>query len=783
MGPSIAPPAPYAVLKRVGLCALVVVAACHPNQDDDPPTTATTPPANVDPHLTVHSPEVTAGQVFTSAAPFVLDFTVPEHLTGGGLPTTLKQGTDEDRSLLQLEFPYNSFKNDEEQGQYIGSWSTPKFCDINDYCPFEETDGFWYATWHRDDVLLGELQMSRVTLGFSLDEDPSAPETLHSGVWLPKGETLLPGDRIELAYVGPVPKRATDWIHFHARYRSNPDCPAEDDPCWTLLDDSQVDALNIHAEAPAFVHAIAPLDVQAGVPFPLQIVVTDAYGNPSKLTDTIELLGDHTQDVSLTDVWRTEIEVTYDAPGDKRIMAEAPGLRGVFHWTAVTDQTPASVRQVGDAHFHTGDGGAQRKFLRSFSAGDHAGMYTRSHDALRYLDEVVGFDFGAPSEHAIRDDAYVLPQSITSDPAFQPGGACDGVGTALAGVGNWWPLSQQISRDYDGDLITFPAFEWHARHSAVEAAHLHRVVLFRDHHPTANHPMIPGDIPELPAQCIVRFAIAAGLSPDEVLILPHMMTNHALNIDWNLAYEDTYLGDLATREDMEAYQPVAEIFSARNDALVEQPGLGSALIFEGEPIAPAAYTFRYAWREMGVHIGVIAGSDSHSQMPGVNDETGLNGSEYHLHEPGGHTVAIAASPSRDGIYDALQHRQSYGTTGSRVWLDYTIDGAPMGSEISTSAPTAAAALKVMAGMQILRVELWAAPVGDGDTPYAPVYIGVPHDQVHSAAATLDNPVLAGASAEEWLYYTRALMVPLNDLGGTTEAVWSSPIWVTWSNPT
>jgi hypothetical protein len=74
-----------------------------------------------------------------------------------------------------------------------------------------------------------------------------------------------------------VTARATDWTDqpfiTHFRYRPTLSAP------WAVLDDDQVQPLQVVPDGVAkFVHALAPLDVQAGVPFTCAVVVTDHYG-------------------------------------------------------------------------------------------------------------------------------------------------------------------------------------------------------------------------------------------------------------------------------------------------------------------------------------------------------------------------------------------------------------------------------------------------------------------------------------------------------------------------
>ena len=92
-----------------------------------------------------------------------------------------------------------------------------------------------------------------------------------------------------------------------------------------------------------------------------------------------------------------------------------------------------------------------------------------------------------------------------------------------------------------GRFRTFTAYEWHAQHLKLgDTSPLHRVVLFRaPADPDALPPILPGDVSNVPPQCMVRFLVDTGLSAKQALIVPHMMSAQDANIDWDLTYADT----------------------------------------------------------------------------------------------------------------------------------------------------------------------------------------------------------------------------------------------------
>ena len=73
-------------------------------------------------------------------------------------------------------------------------------------------------------------------------------------------------------------------------------------------------------------------------------------------------------------------------------------------------------------------------------------------------------------------------------------------------------------------------------------------------------------------------------------------------------------------------------------------------------------------------VGVMANSDGHHGRPGAE---GAGRADFGIEN--GLTCVLADSLSRDAVFDALQARRCYSTTGARIWLDFQANGVPMGS--------------------------------------------------------------------------------------------------------
>src|SRR5690606_14505380 len=74
-------------------------------------------------------------------------------------------------------------------------------------------------------------------------------------------------------------------------------------------------------------------------------------------------------------------------------------------------------------------------------------------------------------------------------------------------------------------------------------------------------------------------------------------------------------------------------------------------------------------------------SDGHKGRPGAE---GPGAGQFGI--GGGLTCVLAEALTRSAVFSALHERRCYGTTGPRIDLDFSVDGQPMGSEITARGP-------------------------------------------------------------------------------------------------
>jgi len=160
--------------------------------------------------------------------------------------------------------------------------------------------------------------------------------------------------------------------------------------------------------------------------------------------------------------------------------------------------------------------------------------------------------------------------------------------------------------------------------------------------------------------------------------------------------------------------------------------------------------------KMGYRLGLMASSDGHDGNPG---NANWSHRQAHIHHRlgSGFIAVLAEELTREAVWDAMYARRCYATTGTRIALNFTVNGAIMGSEIT--APDGQARVieaQVTGTAPLERLEL----VKNGDVVYQQPCSGM--------REVLD---VAEADAEgAAFYYLRVFQAD-------GEMAWSSPVWV------
>lgn len=189
-----------------------------------------------------------------------------------------------------------------------------------------------------------------------------------------------------------------------------------------------------------------------------------------------------------------------------------------------------------------------------------------------------------------------------------------------------WSVLNAASKQYtrEGRFIVFPGYEW----TSPRARGGHHNVFFRrpgfDRVPNQDAPLLSD----------LFFGLRSRYNPEDVLVIPH--AHQAA--DW--------------RNSDVNFDRLVEIMSAHGT-------------FEW---------FGNRYLQFGRQVGFIAASDDHLSHPGYT-----SGTMYGLRQRGGLAAVLSSELTTDSIFDALRGRRTYATSGARIILEASLNGAEMGT--------------------------------------------------------------------------------------------------------
>jgi hypothetical protein len=198
-----------------------------------------------------------------------------------------------------------------------------------------------------------------------------------------------------------------------------------------------------------------------------------------------------------------------------------------------------------------------------------------------------------------------------------------------------WPRVQQVIADgnRDNEFCAFLGFEWHSSQWGDQC-----VVFPRDRRPI----FYCAEVDKLRRFCL----------EERALMIPH-----------HLAYPKGRRGVNWDCFD-EACTPVVEIYSEHGNS---EDDRGPFPFFSHSMGGRQTANTASAALEAGLRFGFVGSSDDHAGFPGAYGE--------------GLMAALVSDFTREGIFDAIRARRTYALTGDRIELDFSVDGAPMGSTI------------------------------------------------------------------------------------------------------
>ncbi len=194
-----------------------------------------------------------------------------------------------------------------------------------------------------------------------------------------------------------------------------------------------------------------------------------------------------------------------------------------------------------------------------------------------------------------------------------------------------WLQLQELAENFseEGRFVAIPGYEW----TAFTNRGGHHNVFFRDPWSRRVPVQEATDLSDLYRD------LHALHEPDEVLVIPHA---HRAG-DW-------------TQSDPEL-ERLIELYSVHGS-------------FEW---------FANRYLQSGFQLGFVAASDNHLAKPGLAPGP-LSG----VSQPGGLAAVIAPELTRNAVFSALRNLSSYATSGQRILLEASVNGAAMGTRQDSS---------------------------------------------------------------------------------------------------
>jgi len=225
------------------------------------------------------------------------------------------------------------------------------------------------------------------------------------------------------------------------------------------------------------------------------------------------------------------------------------------------------------------------------------------------------------------------------------------------------------------------------------------------------------------------------------LVIPHHSANVTMGVDWSLGHDSKV-------------ERLCEIYSiwgnSERSADAGNPRPIRTLGGEkkGQHVVDAL--------SHGYRFGFIGGGDIHDGRPG-DELHSLQGKpeQYRLLWRQGIMGVWAKALTRQAIFEALWNRRVFASTSVRVYLDFSVCGAPMGSEIKAN-QNRPVRVRAVSEVPITKIEI----VRNGEDWHC---LRVDKQDVDLEIEDRDTATSA------W-YYAR---ITLTD----GEMAWSSPVWV------
>jgi len=548
-----------------------------------------------------------------------------------------------------------------------------------------------------------------------------------------KDGELLKGDIINVRYKGLVQSLARDFT-VRAEVRNSQTHK------WQQVSNPPVIKILPHEGNTLIL--TSPADLTIGETFDLGVVVLDKFGNlASGYRGNIRFLSTD-NNASLPEPYTyTESDqgihvfnnLTYHSPGFQKVEVEAAdNIKTSTHYSFISQKDISKSemkykRYFGDTHFHTGTGTLNTGF---FGVEPQSSGNQYNDVNMLSLEDFQKLNSGGDhrGNFTMQQEAYAYARDVTR---LDFASASEHDVTLFDQEA--WDLSQSLADDYyqPGRFTTFFAYEW-------TPGIMHHIILYKERGLYVFDRRAHPDLPSLWS--------AFDKQGKPVLCIPHVTWNFEDHTIWN------HINN--------TYRRLGEIYSLWNGRFLIQPGDEPQRFEMGKD---NNWSYQHAWHN-GHKLGVIGSTDNHLGQPGAN-----NYSIYTQHT-GGLAVALSQGNNREQLWEALENRRTYATTGTRIYVDFKVNGQPMGSEIiSENAPVITAKVGGTNTLEVIQVVKYR----DGE--YSIIYHNTPESEIAEFQFVDQN------FDSNCFYYLRVTQV--SEVPGrlwtypTNEMAWSSPIWV------
>lgn len=284
-----------------------------------------------------------------------------------------------------------------------------------------------------------------------------------------------------------------------------------------------------------------------------------------------------------------------------------------------------------------------------------------------------------------------------------------------------WLETQEATRDFyaPGDFVTLKGFEY-----GGHAGRGHHNVIFREFE-------IEPVLEALRGADYEAFFGYLRERPDEVLAIPHHTKSWT---DW-----DCYDQEL---------EPLVEVYSCWGSGVEHADPLWEKSEKPGSGVFNAL--------DRGYRFGFIGCGDSHAGMPGRSFPQDR---QWCVMRKSGFTGVYAPELTREAIFDALKARRTYATTGVRMILEFSVNGVPMGGELTLDDASTERVIRIHA-------------IGEDEIAYMKIVKN--NEDLIIRPCSRDEEYFeyvdtTPARDGDW-YYVRVVQ-------DDEETGWSSPVWV------